>query len=87
MLAVDGNFTADHVKMRHPENNIGLTNGEGYMVEETTYRTHLSVTKEVKQVCDIALIPCSMYGSLFHREIQTVTIIVLSVRRMPIERI
>jgi len=49
---VDGNFSADHVKMRKPENDVGLTNGQGYMVEETSYRKHLAVTKEVKQVCE-----------------------------------
>ena len=57
---MDGNFTADHVRMRHPENDVGLTNGQGYMVEDVTYREHLSVTKEVKQVC--IFIDCNTYS-------------------------
>ena len=57
---MDGNFTADHVRMRRPENDVGLTNGQGHMVEDVTYREHLSVTKEVKQVC--IFIDCNTYS-------------------------
>jgi hypothetical protein len=49
-IAIDGNFHADHVKMRRPEDDVGLTNGEGYMVEDSRYKKHLAVSKEPKQV-------------------------------------
>jgi hypothetical protein len=36
--------------MRHPDNDVPLTNGEGYMVEDKTYRKHIASSREVKQV-------------------------------------
>lgn len=50
MLVIDGNFKGDHVRMRNPKDDVELTNGEGYMVEQKRYANHLAVTKEVKQV-------------------------------------
>jgi hypothetical protein len=47
---MDGNFKADHVRMRNPEGDVELTNGEGYMVEDKRYQSHIKFTKEVKQV-------------------------------------
>ena len=49
-IAIDGNFHADHVKMRRPEDDVGLTNGEGYMVEDSRYQKHLAISKKSKQV-------------------------------------
>src|SRR5882762_9875741 len=45
-INVDGNFHADHIKMRKPELEIQLTNGQGYMVEETKYKDYLKEAKE-----------------------------------------
>jgi hypothetical protein len=45
-IAVDGNFHADHIKMRRPDLDIMLTNGDGYMVEDVRYREYLSDVKE-----------------------------------------
>lgn len=50
VLVIDGNFKGDHVRMRDPQNDVPLTNGEGYVVEESRYLKHLAGTKEVKQV-------------------------------------
>jgi hypothetical protein len=47
---VDGNFSAEHMKMRKPGGDVRLVNGEGYVVEEEAYRTHLSSAIETKQV-------------------------------------
>jgi len=47
---VDGNFTADHMKMRRPEEDMPLTHGYGYMVEDRRYQQHLKETKELKEV-------------------------------------
>jgi hypothetical protein len=37
------------MKMRKPEGDVRLVNGEGYMVEEEAYRSHLSSAIETKQ--------------------------------------
>ena len=50
-IAVDGNFHADHIKMRRPDLDIMLTNGRGYMVEEIQYKEYLSAAKESHVVC------------------------------------
>jgi|ERR1700679_206578 len=50
-ITVDGNFHADHIKMRKPELDVKLTNGQGYMVEEAQYQEYLSAAKEPVFVC------------------------------------
>lgn len=50
-ITVDGNFHADHIKMRRPDLDVMLTNGQGYMVEEDRYKEYLSVAKEPRVVC------------------------------------
>jgi hypothetical protein len=47
---VDGNFHADHIKMRRPDLDIALTNGQGFMVEDRRYMDYLSVVKEPRLV-------------------------------------
>ena len=49
-ITVDGNFHADHIKMRRPELDIMLTNGQGYFVNEVQYQEYLKVTKEPRGV-------------------------------------
>ena len=49
-ITVDGNFHADHIKMRRPDKDIMLTNGQGYMVEDEKYKDYLSVAKEPRLV-------------------------------------
>jgi hypothetical protein len=47
---VDGNFSAEHMKMKYPDQDIWLSNGMGYMVEWKRYKSHLDeavVTHEV----------------------------------------
>jgi len=46
----DGNFTADHMKMRCPEDDVNLTHGYGYVVEEGRYKQHLLDAEEFKEV-------------------------------------
>jgi hypothetical protein len=45
-IAVDGNFHADHIKMRRPEADIMLSNGRGYMADDILYNKYLNVAKE-----------------------------------------
>lgn len=47
---VDGNFTAEHMHMRNPQDDVELTNGTGYFVERQPYEQHIRETIEVKQV-------------------------------------
>jgi DNA-binding GntR family transcriptional regulator len=51
--------------MRYPENDVGLTSGQGYMVEDTTYCKHLASTGDVKQVLEL--------NNVFHLEILELT--------------
>ena len=43
-------FHADHIKMRRPDLDIMLTNGNGYMVEDGHFREYLSNAKELRFV-------------------------------------
>ena len=45
-ITVDGNFHADHIKMCRPDQDIALTNGQGFMVEEGQYREYLTAAQE-----------------------------------------
>ncbi len=47
---VDGNFSADHMKMRSAEKDVALTDGQGYMCREAPYQSHLKSSVEKKTV-------------------------------------
>jgi hypothetical protein len=49
-ITVDGNFHADHIKMRRPDQDIMLTDGRGFMVEEKQYKQYLNIAKEPRLV-------------------------------------
>ena len=49
-IVIDGNFTADHLKMRHPENDVALSPGGQYMVEPTQYKAHLESAIDHREV-------------------------------------
>ncbi|KAG0695343.1 hypothetical protein DFH29DRAFT_814295, partial [Suillus ampliporus] len=42
---VDGNFTAQHMKMKIPEDDVSLADGKGYMVTEGPYQAHIDDSK------------------------------------------
>jgi len=48
-MPMDGNFTAVH--QHHTLIDIKLTHGEFYMTEPHWYKAHLTITKEIKEVC------------------------------------
>jgi len=50
-IVIDGNFSAEHLKMKQPEEDIALSSGGRYMVEPERYELHLNTAKEFKQVC------------------------------------
>jgi hypothetical protein len=49
-IVVDGNFSAEHMKMLRAEKDVRLVNGEGYMVEEKLYQEHLKNSSDLKEV-------------------------------------
>jgi hypothetical protein len=50
---MDGNFKAEHMKMRNPENDVPLSNGTGFMVSKKPYELHLKSAVERRQVSSI----------------------------------
>ena len=48
-IVIDGNFSAEHLKVKQPE-DVALPPGGRYMVEPNRYELHLNTGKEVKQV-------------------------------------
>lgn len=56
ILVTDGNFKADHMKMRRPELDVVLTDGEGYFVEEAPYQEHLRDFQDIRQVSSNAFL-------------------------------
>ena len=50
---VDGNFTAQHMKMNKPELDVSLSVGRGYMVSEAPYSIHLLQSLENREVSEI----------------------------------
>jgi hypothetical protein len=46
---MDGNFHVDHLKMRHPEDNVTLADGLAFMVETKPYLEHIFESKDIKQ--------------------------------------
>ena len=52
---MDGNFQAEHMRMRNPENDVPLSDGSGFMVSKEPYELHLKSAVERRQVGSI---PC-----------------------------
>jgi hypothetical protein len=50
---MDGNFQAEHMTMRNPENDIPLSEGTGFMVSRIPYELHLKSAGERRQVSSI----------------------------------
>jgi len=51
-FATNGNFKADHIKQKNDDDDVPLTNGEGFMTNAEWYKTHLANAMEIKQVSD-----------------------------------
>jgi hypothetical protein len=49
---MDGNFSAEHLHMRHPSDEVILTDGTGFFVAEKRYKDHLKVAIESREVSD-----------------------------------
>ncbi|KAI6035870.1 hypothetical protein EDC04DRAFT_2868764 [Pisolithus marmoratus] len=46
---IDGNFTAQHMKMNEPELDVALSHGKGYMVAEVPHQSHLKQSLDSKE--------------------------------------
>lgn len=51
---MDGNFQAEHMRMRNPENDVPLSDGVGFMVSKKPYELHLKSAVERRQVSFIS---------------------------------
>jgi Kyakuja-Dileera-Zisupton transposase len=51
---MDGNFQAEHMRMRNPENDVPLSDGAGFMVSKKPYESHLKSALERRQVSGIS---------------------------------
>lgn len=47
---MDGHFSAEHLKMRNPEDDVWLTDGDGFMMQDGPYKSHLRIAHEAKDV-------------------------------------
>lgn len=50
-IVVDGNFSLEHMRMKKSEDDVFLSDGEGYMVQMLPYQEHLKTSIETTQVC------------------------------------
>jgi len=55
-LVVDGNFTADHIKLKRAADDVWLTDGEGMMTARAPYKAHLAIAIETKEVRSISAV-------------------------------
>ena len=80
----DGFFSADHIRMKHEENDVQLMNGKGYMVESTKYEEHLRTGIQTNEVeCQIEW-RCVFTQSFLYR-LQHALITRMSMRMQQIE--
>jgi hypothetical protein len=49
-IVVDGNFSAEHMKMKNAKDDVWLSNGEAYIVEAAKYKKHLEDSIDGKEV-------------------------------------
>ena len=50
---VDGNFSAQHMKMHKSKDDISLFDGLAYMVANKPYQKHVAQAASIKEVCII----------------------------------
>lgn len=47
---MDGNFKAEYLWERHPDDQVSLSDGHGYMVSRKEYQSYLQVTHHPLEV-------------------------------------
>jgi hypothetical protein len=78
---MDGNFCAEHLKMRKPEDDVALTDGDSFFTSVNDYDTHLAESVEAKQVNWYYV--ASLYTDFCFRD-QPVIIMLLSITPMQV---
>ena len=53
-LVIDGNFMANHIKLKRAADDVWLTDREGMMTARAPYKAHLAVAMETKEVKSIS---------------------------------
>jgi hypothetical protein len=53
---MDGNFQAEHMRMRNPENDVPLSDRTGFMVSKKTYELYLKSMVKRQQVGAVSCI-------------------------------
>ncbi|KAI1783483.1 hypothetical protein LXA43DRAFT_903485, partial [Ganoderma leucocontextum] len=48
-VVLDGNFSAQHMHMRNPEDDVALADGHAFMVTDAPYKDHLKTAAEFKE--------------------------------------
>nr|VWO96150.1 Amino acid permease family protein [Ganoderma boninense] len=48
-IVLDGNFSAQHRKMRNPEDDVALADGHAFMVTDAPYKQHLQTAAEFNE--------------------------------------
>ena len=54
-IVVDGNFKAENLRMKRPDDDVALHDGLGYMVQSHDYEQHLNETVEPAKVRQISI--------------------------------
>jgi hypothetical protein len=83
---VDGNFTAQHMKMRRPEDDVPLSDGLAYMVANEPYQNHVAQAANNEEVSVIRslLNDLQVHASCAYLRGQHVRTIGLSMMPIPI---
>jgi len=59
---MDGNFQAEHMRMKNPENDVSLSDGTGFMVSKKPYKSHLKSAVERRQVSSLFCILAGIFS-------------------------
>jgi hypothetical protein len=72
---MNGNFQAEHMRMRNPENNVLLSDGTEFMVSKKPYELHLKSAVERRQVSSIleACVPAGICSHLDRNQCAMIT--------------
>ena len=71
---MDGNFQAEHIRMRNPENDVPLSDGAGFMVRKKPYESHLKLAIERGQVSFKSHISAAIYSCSARNQLATITV-------------
>ena len=70
-INLDGNFKAEHMRMRHPDNDIPIADGTGFMVGTRRYKDYLTETAEEKRVRSLlSLATCAHSQAVSEKHVQ-----------------